>query len=496
VASVNLAATLLYEHLNRGCGHRPAVATVDGSLSYGDLAASVDSCARALRAAGVDCGDRVLLRLSNDASFIAAWLAVQKVGAVAVPTSPALRARELGVIAADARPKACFVSAGERDEAGRALSNLGLRSIAVAVDRGGTPGVVGASAVAAAPDQDDLAPPRTDAPANLSYVADASPAARGICHTAAEMLAACDAYARPVLGATPDDVFGGATPMWFSYGLGCLLVAPLRLGATTAPIAAFTVEAVVDAVTRRRISLLFGTATAYRLLIHVPHLQSRLGRHALRRCVSAGEHLDGSIGTAWKRLTGLDVINGLGTTQTFHIFLSTRPGTTPPGSVGEPVPGYDVGLLDDSGAILSGPASGLLAVRGPSIGRVWNSRDGSPVSGAGAWCVTGDRMWRDGAGRYCYLGRADRMIVSAGYNISPAEIETVLSSHPSVRAVTVAGVADPVRGAVPAAYVSWTSGMPEGEPSIAALREHAQRELAGYKCPRHYVEVDRPAVKP
>ena len=492
MAPVNLADALLYEHLRHGCGERLAVWTAAGPLTYAQLADRVDEFARAFRASGIRRGDRVVLRLNNDETFIAAWLAAQKTGGVAVATSPALRARELAEIVIDAEPALCVVAADKCDEVRLALPRLHTSPVVVTAGAGHAHGgyaTIGDLASGARP-SDDIEVGSEDDLAILSYVSDVSATPKGIGHTARQILCAADAYARMVIEASPDDVFGGTPPLWFPYGLGSLLVFPLRFAAATVPLAGFTADQLLQSIGRCRMSLLFGTATAYRLLLQVPDLEARFDLGSLRLCVSAGEHLDRATSAEWMRRTGRDLLDGLGTTEMFHIFLSGRRGDVVPGSLGEAVPGYELQLVGESPAGPVGLRSGMLAVRGPTRGRPWPLRDaGTPDAGDG-WSVTGDIVARDADGRYWFEGRSDGLIVSAGYNVSGAEVEGVLRAHPSVAAAVVAGAPDPVRGAVVKAFVAWKPEVTDGALALAALREHAQRELASYKCPRDFVEFD------
>lgn len=485
MSRVNLADLLLYRHIRDGRRDCTAIASDTAVWSYGELAGRVDRCAASLATAGIAAGDRVLLRLHSGADFIAAWLAVQKLGGVVVATSPELRERELVRVLADAMPRACFVAADRFDDVAPLLAARSTDIVCFVLDEvadaprlvaGGARDVSDRSGVPVLRDEDD--------PVVLAYATDAISAPKGFGHTTRQLMTSCDLYARGILGATPDDVFGGAAPLWFAYGLGTLLVYPLALGATAAPARAFTAEGLSRLIRDRRVSLLFGTATAYRLLLKLPTFESAFDLRSLRLAVSAGEHLDVSTSAEWRVRAGCELLNGLGTTELFVIFLTGRRGEPVPGSLGAPVPGFEVRLLEDG----HGPgrdARGALQVRGPTCGVPWvaGSWERRPQ---GAWSRTGDRLRRDPGGRYWFLGREDELIVSAGYKISPAEVAAVVESHPWVSRASITGVPDEVRGSVVKADVSWAPEAPKGEPAFAALREHVQARLAAYKWPRHW----------
>jgi 2-aminobenzoate-CoA ligase len=270
--------------------------------------------------------------------------------------------------------------------------------------------------------------------------------------------------------------------MALAYGLGALLVFPLVTGARVVLTDGFDADVLLRTIERERVTIFFGTATCYRLFLRIPELTTRFDLRSLRACVSAGEPLDADTSAAWQQLTGVDLLDGLGTTELFHIVLSQRLGHITHGALGTPVPGYEARVVDARMHDVADGTPGRLAVRGVTRCRYWNSPDAERDYFRDGWNVTGDVVTRDAEGQYWFKHRADDLIVSAGYNIAGAEIESVLLTHPAVAAAAVVAVPDIIRGAVPkAVVVARTEGTPR---LVLALQEHVQRFLAGYKTPR------------
>lgn len=270
--------------------------------------------------------------------------------------------------------------------------------------------------------------------------------------------------------------------MSVAYGLGALLVFPLVTGARAVLTEGFDAERLLGTIERERVTVFFGTATCYRLLLRIPDLTTRFNLRSLRACISSGEPLDATTSEEWTRRTGVDLIDGLGTTELFHIVVSQRPGRIVHGSLGTPVPGYEARVVDPDMRDIVDGTPGRLAVRGPTRCRYWNQPDAERDYVREGWNLTGDLVSRDAAGYYWFDRRADDLIVSAGYNIAGPEIESVLMAHPAVAAAAVVASADMTRGVVPKAYVVTRV---EGTPALAlALQEHVHRELAAYKTPR------------
>ena len=484
---INLAADLLDRHLDRDMAGRTAIVCDDGCTTYGELHTRVNRLGHVLINAGVRSGDRVVLRLHKGATLIAAWLAVQKIGAIAVMTAESLRARELAYVLDDASPRACVVEASLLEQARLAVAPLARPPVCLVI---GGPAPVGNPAVRSIDAELAAAPvelvPRTrdaDAIAVIAYTPGAEGTPRGCCHSGHDILAAIDAYGGGVLACSPDDVIGGPVSCAFAYGLGALLVLPLRFGARVVLTRGRGTTPWLHSIATEAVTLLFCTATFYRLLLRDPELD-RARLQSLRICVSAGEQLDVSTFDSWTARTGTTLIDTLGTTEMFHAFLSQRPGRAVRGSLGHAVPGYEIRVVDDQINDVPRGTPGLLAVRGPSGCRYWHNPEAQRQSVRKGWNLTGDVCVLDRDGEVWFRGRADDVIVSAGYNIAAPEIEAVLREHFAVRDATVRPEPDPVRGFIPKAFIVLRDPSAASTALMLALQQHVRDALADYKVPR------------
>jgi 2-aminobenzoate-CoA ligase len=463
----DLAAALL-----AGAEDRPgATALLDGSqaVSYGALNARVTRFAAALIDRGILPGDRVAIRLDSAADFIAAFLGVQRAGAIAVQLPPLYRRREIARVLSDS---------------GSALVIGDLRGVCDAPRPCSSPQVpvVPAEALDADGHVDlDSRARRLDDPAVLTYVADIRGPLAGLVQTGAGLLAAADAYARGVLALGPTDVCIGSIGLWWAYGLGALLVFPMRAGAVTVPIA--QPLALIDAIPAVRATVLFGVPTMYRMLLEHPGLTAD-GLRTLRACVSAGEPLPEEVAQAWRRRTGLDLLDGFGATELTHIVISERPGEARPGYLGVPVPGYEARIVGPDFRTLTDGAPGQLAVRGPTGAMYWRDPEAQRAVVREGWTLTRDICVREADGWFRYVRRADDIIVSAGYKISPREVEDALAAHDDVARARVFGAPDPLRGSVVKAALTPAAGRTI---AVERLQQYLKRELAPYKCPREIV---------
>lgn len=477
--TLNLSVELVDRHLP-ALANKTALVAPDGTLTYGELAARVNRIAHVLEHTGVGPGDRVLLRMANSAALAAAWLAVQRAGAIAIATFSMLRARELDQLIADAEPAAVIVDPDLASEVAR-TSAADVSAVIDDLDE----------RAARAPSTFAPSVRPRDAIATIIYTADPGGAApRGACHSSADLLATADAYARHVLQTTRGDVFGGTPPLAFAYGLGALLLFPLRFGATATLTTGFDAAALAESIGRDRVSLLFGTPTSYKLLMRVPDFEHRTTFDALRIAVASGEPLDAAVAEEWHARTNVPLVDGFGTTEMAHIFLSQTPAAPEAGTLGRPVPGYDVRVMDADGRDVAPGETGRLIARGPTGCRYWRRPDAQRRTVREGWTMTGDLVTCGEDGALRFAGRADNLIVSAGYNVSGAEVARVLREHAAVADARVTGAPDPVRGTVPVAQVVLKpSARPDG--LTMALQQFLQRELAPYKVPRRYEIVDR-----
>jgi 2-aminobenzoate-CoA ligase len=467
---MNLVSELLDVHIASGRADRTAVVDDGSRLTYAELRQRASRLASGLRAHEVAPGDRVILALPGAADLIAAWLAVQHVGAIAVTVSPTLRRRELQAIVDDCEPRGA-IGAGLPCDGVRTWMTAGLD--------------------AAAGESDE--PPHDGAPdavAVIAYTTAADGRVHGACHSPAGMLSSADRYGRQVLGLSADDVVGGHPPLAFAYGLGALLVFPLRHGAVAAPAIRFDAEAILGLIARERVTVFFGTATCYRLLLRARDLRRGCDLSSLRLCVSAGEPLEAAVSEAWSAATGVDLLDGLGTTELFHIVVSQRRGAVVHGALGRPVPDYGLSVRDDAMNELPTGVEGELAVRGPTGARYWRRPDLQQRRVRDGWTLTGDVVVRDDDGLFWFRRRRDDLIVSAGYNIAPREVEIVLEEHPAVARAEVVPAPDPTRGTTVCARIALRSGFTPSTALVLELQQHTQQRLSPYKCPKQIQFVE------
>ncbi|MEV7426659.1 AMP-binding protein [Streptomyces sp. NPDC091212] len=484
---LNCAVELLDRTVERFGPDRPAFrTTAPGDIwSYGELRDRVDRIAHVLTTdLGVVPGNRVLLRGPTTPWLAACWLAVLKAGAVAVTVLAQHRAGELAVMCEIARVGHALCDARSVDEL-VAARVPGLRITTYGDDAapddllrlmGPEPGRYEAVATAA----DDVA--------LIAFTSGTTGRPKGCMHFHRDVLAVADTFARHVLRTGPGDLFAGSSPLGFTFGLGGLVIFPLRAGACALLLEQAGPRQLLAAVQEHRVSVLFTAPTAYRLMLD--ELAARPSDlSSLRRCVSAGENLPAATWRAWRERTGLRIINGIGATELLHIFISAAGDAIRPGTTGVPVPGWQARVVDAAGAPVPDGEPGLLAVRGP-VGCRYLADPRQREYVRDGWNLTGDTYVREPDGYFRFVARADDMIISAGYNVPGPQVEEALLAHPDVVEAAVVGRPDEVRGRIVAAYVVLRGGVEPGEETAAALREFVRSRLVPYKCPRSIVFLD------
>jgi 2-aminobenzoate-CoA ligase len=314
----------------------------------------------------------------------------------------------------------------------------------------------------------------------LAFTSGTTGRAKATMHFHRDVAAMCETFARHMTSGSPDAIFTGSPPLAFTFGLGGLLVFPLYFRAATAIPDASTPAALGEAIQRYRATHVFTSATAYKVLTT---RFADFDLSSIQVCVSAGEALPQVVSDGWYAKTGLRLIDGLGGTELIHIFISAAGSAVRPGATGKPVPGYVAEIFDEDLQPIPGPGVGRLGVRGPT-GCRYLSDDRQRDFVKNGWNMTGDLYRRDAEGYYWYIARADDMIVSAGYNIAPLEIETALAEHPAVQECAVVGAPDPARGQIVKAFVVLRGGFIAGPALMQELQEHVKHTLAPYKYPR------------
>jgi len=477
---LNCAEELLDGAVTRGWGERTAILAPGGlSWTYAELKARANRIARVLvEDMRLVPGNRVLLRGPNSPMMAACWFAVMKAGGIAVATMPLLRAKELTDIIGKARISHALCDArlaAELDVARAACPTL------TAVMQFQTDAADGLETLAATKSAEfvnvDTALVDT---ALIAFTSGTTGQPKGTMHFHRDVMASCDCWPRSVLRATPDDIFAGSPPLAFTFGLGGLLLFPLRAGAATLLLEKTSADALLQAVATHRVTVLFAAPTSYRAMA----LQAaQFDLASLRKCVSAGEGLPAATRKLWKDTTGIELIDGIGATEMMHIFISHDDTDARPGATGKPVAGYHACVMDDAGRPLPAGKVGRLAVKGPTGCRYLADERQLQYVQHG-WNYTGDAYLVDDDGWFVYQARNDGMIVSAGYNIAGPEVEGALLGHPAVAECGVIGVPDDERGQIVKAYVALKAGFEPGDTIAKQLQEHVKQSIAPYKYPR------------
>jgi 2-aminobenzoate-CoA ligase len=471
----------------RGEGARRCLIGADGTVwTYAELQQRVDRIARVLvQDMGLVPGNRVLLRGANSPMLAACFLAVFKAGGIAVGTMPLLRARELVTIIDKAQITLALCDARLAEEltlAGVQCPTL-RRVMHFNGPQGGAvmPGTVN---LEQAMDAQPAGFTAVDTAATdvclMAFTSGTTGQPKAAMHFHRDVLAANACWPPHVLRARGDDVFIGSPPLAFTFGLGGLLTFPLSVGAATVLLEKATPDALPAAIARHRATVLFTAPTSYRAMA------ATVGQHdlsSLRKCVSAGEALPAATRALWKQATGIEIIDGIGSTEMFHIFISADEAQAKPGATGLPVPGYQAIVVDDDFNAVPRGTVGRLAVKGPTGCKYLDDARQANYVQRG-WNLTGDAYLIDEEGQFVYQARTDDMIISGGYNIAGPEVEGALLLHPAVAECGVIGEADADRGQIVKAFVVLKAGQVADESMVKALQDFVKQTIAPYKYPR------------
>ncbi len=488
---LNAAVVLLDETVARS-GERTAIRYGALRWSYRDLLERANRVARHLQEdMGVVPGNRVLLRGPNTPMMVACWLAVLKVGGVCVATMPLLRARELEAIIekGDVHHAICDTSlAEELSQARQRQPRMTTVAHVSAEGSGLDPRADLDGALARKrPGFDNVATAADDV-ALLAFTSGTTGLPKATAHFHRDILAMCDAFPRHVSGASPDDVYVGTPPIAFTFGLGALLAFPMRFGSTVVfPTERATPEVLIETIREHRCTTLYTAPRMYR------QLADAAGDHdlaSLSTCVSAGETLPLPIYEAFHEATGQRIIDGIGTTEMIHIFISSAGDEIRPGTTGRVVAGYEARVVDEDGRELPPGEQGLLSVRGPTGCRYLNDVDRQRQYVRDGWNYPGDVYRVDADGYFSYQARADDMIISGGYNIAGPEVEAALLEHAKVGECAVVAAPDGQGGQLVKAFVVLRSEDDADDGLVAELQRHVKGQLAPYKYPRHIEFID------
>ncbi|MFI1397068.1 AMP-binding protein [Streptomyces sp. NPDC020681] len=481
---LNCGAELLDRTIERFGADRPVFRTGGGEIwTYAELREQVDRIAHTLTSElGIVPGNRVLLRGPTTPWLAACWLAVLKAGAVAVTVLAQQRARELATVCEIAAVSHALCDIRSLDD----LAKAEVPGLRITSYGGDSPDDLLRLAASRASEPYPAVETAADDVALIAFTSGTTGRPKGCMHFHRDVLAVADTFSAQVLRPEPDDVFAGSPPLGFTFGLGGLVIFPMRAGASALLLEQAGPTQLLPAIAAHRVSVLFTAPTAYRVML------DNLGTHdigSLRRCVSAGENLPAATWQDWLERTGLRIINGIGATELLHIFISAADEAIRPGTTGVPVPGWQARVVDRSGTPVADGEPGLLAVRGP-VGCRYLADPRQLEYVHDGWNLTGDTYVREPDGYFRYVARADDMIISAGYNIAGPEVEEALLHHPDVTEVAVVGHEDALRGQIVVAYVVLRKGVPDGTDTADALTESVKQRLTPYKCPREIVFLD------
>jgi benzoate-CoA ligase len=481
----NAAADLIDPNLAAGRAKRKAYIDDAGSYTYGWLARQVNRCGNALKALGVGMEQRVMLIMLDTVDLPCVFLGAIKIGAVPVPVNTLLTTDDYRFMLSDSRARVLVVSVALWDKVAPALEDqpwLELVVIAGGEVRGHKSL---AKRVAKASDKLDPAPTTCDDPCFWLYSSGSTGSPKGTVHLQTNLVQTAELYAKPVLGLGEDDVVFSAAKLFFAYGLGNSLTFPLRAGATTVLMAERPTPAAVCRVIRQhQPTVFYGVPTLYAMLLASGELPKK-AEHRVRACTSAGEALPEELGKRWSAAMGVDIYDGIGSTEMLHIFITNGPGGLRYGTSGKPVPGYRVKLVDDAGDPVKCGEIGDLLVNGPSTAvSYWNNRARSCITFLGEWTRTGDKYIESEDGYFTYGGRIDDMLKVGGIYVSPFEVEAALVSHPAVLEAAVIGSKDQDGLIKPKAYVVLKSGQVASGELADMLKSHVRDRLAAYKYPR------------
>lgn len=496
-ARFNSTEVLVDQQVEAGHGDRPAILFEDQRVTYRELQRAVNRLGSALRALGLEEEDRVLLRAPSIPPALVANFAVLRIGAVIVPTSPLFSRTELVHIAENTEAVALIVAQPLLADVEAARPELPrIRHVVVI---GGDPAEVRARGFIPYGDllargEERCEPARRDrlAVSVLLYTSGTTGLPKGTVHFMEEALTVPDGFGRYGWRVQPEDVIGGPAPLSLAAGYSTQAVIPFRFGAAVSLLPRFTPEGMFEQIRKHRITVVSILPTAYRKMLQVPDAARRYDLSSVRMCTGGGESLGAETYYRWKETFGLEIYEGLGTTEMMFVFVSSAvTRRVKPGAIGPAVPGYEVRVLTEEGQVAKPGEAGLLVARGPTGTVYWRDPERQRAAVRDGWCRAGDFVTMDEDGYVWFLSREDDLIKSSGYRIGPEEIEETLARHPAVVDVGVVGVPDPVRGQNTRAYVVLKPGVEPSERLKAELIEFCRERIAVYKLPREVEFLDQ-----
>jgi benzoate-CoA ligase len=470
----NAAEDLVGRHLAAGRAGKTAYLDDAGQCSFGELAERVNRFGNHLLSLGLRMEDRILIAMHDSIDWPVAFLGAIKAGIVPIAVNTLLTTRDYEFMLADSRAKALLVSEALKPQFEPLMGKPPFLKHVLVPPFKNLLEKSSATLLPASTTRDD--------PCFWLYSSGSTGMPKGTVHVHSSMRVTAELYAQGVLGMKESDVIFSAAKFFFAYGLGNSLSFPLAVGATTVLMAERpTPDAVFKRWTGRKPTMFFGVPTLYAGMLASPAFPKKEVLN-LRTCISAGEALPPQIAKSFKEKTGLEILDGIGSTEMLHIFLSNRPGELRHGTTGKAVPGYELRLVDEHGAEVKQGELGELLIKGPTSANLyWNNRDKSRSTFVGEWTRSGDKYSRDADGFYAYGGRTDDMLKVSGIWVSPAEVEAALVSHESVLEAAVVGKEDEQKLVKPKAFVVLKPGK---KATTEELQNFVKSKLAPYKYPR------------
>ncbi|MGY3348127.1 MULTISPECIES: benzoate-CoA ligase family protein [unclassified Bradyrhizobium] len=489
--SYNAVTWLLDRNVEEGRGGKLAFDDTVSRLTYGELQRETRRAANMLRRLGVRREERVAMIMLDTIDFPIVFLGAIRAGIVPVPLNTLLTADQYAYILADCRARVLFVSEAVLPVLKEVIGRLPDLEHVVVSGKDAHGHELLAPELARESDTFTTAPTHPEEPAFWLYSSGSTGMPKGVRHLHASLQATADTYGKHVLNVREDDVCLSAAKLFFAYGLGNSLTFPMSVGASTVLNSARpTPELMFELLNKYNPTLFFGAPTLFAAMLNDEAAKSARAGTRLRICASAGEALPESVGNNWKSRFGVDILDGIGSTELLHIFLSNAPGDIKYGTSGRAVPGYKVRLVSDAGDDVPDGEVGELLVEAPSAGEgYWNQRAKSRNTFQGHWTRTGDKYVRGADGRYTFCGRADDMFKVSGIWVSPFEVESALITHPAVLEAAVVAEADPEGLLKPKAFVVLRAGS-DTDNLYEALKEHVKQTIGPWKYPRWIEVVD------